>query len=50
METRPESEEPKELEPVTEWEKPTVNEFEVSSITQSGGKPPSASWDGTSYS
>lgn len=37
METKTESKEPKEIEPVTEWEKPTVTEFDVSSTTLAGG-------------
>ena len=36
MESRAETRETEELEPLTEWEKPTVEEFDVSSTTKSG--------------
>lgn len=49
METKTENKEPKEIEPVTEWEKPTVTEFDVTSVTLSAHGLP-GNFDGSTYS
>ena len=48
MENRPETQEPEEPEPRTEWERPTVEEFDVSSTTMSSAS--LIGTDGATYS
>ncbi len=49
METNAEDEKPQEIEPVAEWERPTVTEFDINSTTRSSHGLP-GSFDGTTYS